>query len=112
MQKLLIIALSASLVIPTAVLAQGALASGKPAGVRAAQMDTTTTLFTVGILALAAIGRCHRNANAHGKYTDRKQGGCCVHLGGANAGRLAGRQGALRQNGGGNNQARRQCNNK
>jgi hypothetical protein len=52
MQKLLIIALSASLVIPTAVLAQGALASGKPAGVRAAQMDTTTTLFTVGILAV------------------------------------------------------------
>ncbi len=53
MQKLLIIALSASLVVPTAVLAQsGALTSGKPAGVRAAQMDTTTTLFTVGILAV------------------------------------------------------------
>jgi len=54
MQKLLIIALSASLVVPTAVLAQsGALTSGKPAGVRAAQMDTTTTLVTLGILGVA-----------------------------------------------------------
>lgn len=53
MQKLLIIALSASLVVPTAVLAQnGALTSGKPAGVRAAQTKTTTALFTVGILAV------------------------------------------------------------
>jgi len=51
MQKLLVLALSASLVVPTAVLAQsGALTSGKPAGVRAAQMDTTTGLFAVGIL--------------------------------------------------------------
>lgn len=53
MQKLIIIALSASLVVPTAVLAQsGALKSGKPAGVRAAQTNTTTALFTVGILAV------------------------------------------------------------
>lgn len=53
MQKLLIIALAASLVVPTAVLAQsGALTPGKPAGVRAAQMDTTTALFGFGILAV------------------------------------------------------------
>ena len=49
MQKFLIAALSASLVLPTAVLAEtGALAPGKPAGVRAAQADTTTLLVGLG----------------------------------------------------------------
>ncbi len=69
MQKLLIIALSASLVVPTAVLAQsGALTSGKPAGVRAAQMDTTTMLVGVGAVAVlvgvaVAASNCCQSSN-------------------------------------------------
>ncbi len=69
MQKLLIIALSASLLVPTAVLAQsGALTSGKPAGVRAAQMDTTTMLVGVGAVAVlvgvaVAASNCCQSSN-------------------------------------------------
>jgi hypothetical protein len=53
MQKFLIAALSISLLVPTAVLAEsGALAPGKPAGVRGAQADTTTLLVGVGAAAV------------------------------------------------------------
>ncbi|MEY4966585.1 MAG: hypothetical protein RL274_2168 [Pseudomonadota bacterium] len=60
MKKIAIIALAASLLVPTAVLAQsGALTPGKPAGVRSAQMDRTTTLVVLGgagILAAIVVG--------------------------------------------------------
>ena len=71
MQKLLMLALSASLVVPTAVLAQsGALTAGKPAGVRAAQMDTTTLLVSVGAVAVVvgvavAASNCCQSSNKH-----------------------------------------------
>ena len=53
MQKILIAALTVSLLVPTAVLAEnGALSPGKPAGVRAAQMDTTTLLVGLGAVAV------------------------------------------------------------
>jgi hypothetical protein len=55
MQKLLVVALSASFIIPSAVLAgEGALKPGKPAGVRAAQADNTTWLVGIGAIGLAA----------------------------------------------------------
>jgi len=55
MQKLLAAALSASLLVPTAVLAgDGALKPGKPAGIRAAQTDNTTWLVGIGAIGLAA----------------------------------------------------------
>ncbi len=69
MQKFLIIALSASLVVPTAVLAQsGTLTSGKPAGVHAAQMDRTTVLVGVGAVAVlvgvaVAASNCCQSSN-------------------------------------------------
>jgi hypothetical protein len=53
MKKFWLFALSASLVLPTAVLAQsGGLTAGKPAGVAAAQMDRTTVLVGVGAVAI------------------------------------------------------------
>ena len=53
MRKLLIAALSVSLLVPTVVLAENsALTPGKPAGVRAAQMDRTTVLVGVGAAAI------------------------------------------------------------
>lgn len=55
MQKLLVVILSASFIIPSAVLAgEGALKPGKPAGVRAAQADNTTWLVGIGAIGLAA----------------------------------------------------------
>lgn len=66
MQKFLIVALSVSLVVPTAVLAQSALAPGKPAGVHAAQMDRTTALVGVGAVAvLAGIAAAASNCCKH-----------------------------------------------
>ncbi|MES2471259.1 MAG: hypothetical protein V4601_00300 [Pseudomonadota bacterium] len=52
MQKFLIAALSVSLFVPTAVLAEGALAPGKPAGVRSAQMDRTSVFVGLGAVAV------------------------------------------------------------
>jgi hypothetical protein len=69
MQKFLIAALSISLLVPTAVLAEsGALAPGKPAGVRGAQADTTTLLVGVGAAAVlvgvaVAASDCCKNSN-------------------------------------------------
>ena len=55
MQKLMVVALSASFLVPSAVLAgDGALKPGKPAGVRAAQADNTTWLVGIGAIGLAA----------------------------------------------------------
>jgi hypothetical protein len=68
MQKFLIAALAASLLVPTAVLADsGALAPGKPAGVQAAQMDRTTAIVALGAaaiftgVAIAASSCCHHS---------------------------------------------------
>lgn len=69
MQKILIAALTASLLIPTAVLAEnGTLSPGKPAGVRAAQMDTTTLLVGLGAVAIVvgvavSASSCCQNSN-------------------------------------------------
>lgn len=56
MQKFLIVVLSASLLVPTAVLAgsDAVLTPGKPAGVRAAQADNTTWLVGIGAVGLLA----------------------------------------------------------
>ena len=55
MRKFLIAALATSLLVPTAVVAQnGALAPGKPAGVRAAQMDRTGLFIGLGAVAVLA----------------------------------------------------------
>ena len=56
MHKLLVAALSASLLVPTAVsAADGTLAPGKPAGVHAAQDWNGNTLWYVGIGVAAAV---------------------------------------------------------
>ena len=56
MNKLLIAALSASLLVPTAVsAADGTLSPGKPAGVRAAQGGEGNTLLYIGIGVAAAV---------------------------------------------------------
>lgn len=56
MHKLLIAALSASLLVPTVVsAADGTLPPGKPAGVRAAQGMEGNTLLYVGIGVAAAV---------------------------------------------------------
>lgn len=55
MQKLLVVALSVSVLVPSAVLAgEGALKPGKPAGVRAAQADNTVWFVGLGAVGLAA----------------------------------------------------------
>lgn len=56
MQKLLVVALSASLFVPSAVLAgnDAVLTPGKPAGVRGAQADNTTWLVGIGAAGLFA----------------------------------------------------------
>lgn len=70
MQKLLVVALSASFLVPSAVVAgEGALKPGKPAGVRAAQADNTTWLVGVGAIGLAAgiaaaAANCCQQSNA------------------------------------------------
>ena len=70
MQKFLIVALSVSLLIPTAVLAGSdpVLTPGKPAGVRAAQADSTTWLVGIGAVGLlagiaAAAANCCKQSN-------------------------------------------------
>lgn len=69
MQKFLIAALSVSLLVPTSVLAQSALTPGKPAGVRGAQMDSTTLLVGLGAVAVVvgvavAATNCCKSSNA------------------------------------------------
>lgn len=71
MQKILVVALSACLLVPTAVLAGNgaALAPGKPAGVRAAQADNTTWFVAIGAIGLfagvaAAASNCCQQSNA------------------------------------------------
>jgi hypothetical protein len=57
MKKLLIAALSAGLLIPTAVTAADVMAPGKPAGIRAAQGADNTLLFIgLGVAVAVAIG--------------------------------------------------------
>lgn len=70
MQKLLVVALSASLLAPSAVLAGNdvVLAPGKPAGVRGAQADNTTWLVGIGAVGLlagiaAAAANCCQQSN-------------------------------------------------
>lgn len=70
MQKLLVAALSASLLVPSAVLAGNgaALPPGKPAGVRGAQTDSTTWLVSIGAIGLlagiaAAASNCCQHSN-------------------------------------------------
>jgi hypothetical protein len=55
MKKLLIAALSAGLLVPTAVTAADVMAPGKPAGVRAAQSGADNTLLFVGLGVAAAV---------------------------------------------------------
>lgn len=55
MQRLLVVALSASFLVHGAVLAaDGPLRPGKPAGVRAAQADNTAWFVGLGAIGLAA----------------------------------------------------------
>ena len=70
MPKLLVVALAASLLVPTAVLAgsDAVLTPGKPAGVRAAQADSTTWLVGMGAVGLlagiaAAASNCCQQSN-------------------------------------------------
>jgi hypothetical protein len=55
MRKLLIAALSASLLIPTAVSAADMMAPGKPAGVHKAQVAETSSLWLVGLGVVAVV---------------------------------------------------------
>lgn len=70
MQKLLVAALSASLLVPSVVLAanEAVLTPGKPAGVRGAQADNTTWLVGIGAIGLfagiaAAAANCCQQSN-------------------------------------------------
>lgn len=70
MQKLLVAALSASLLAPSMVLAgnDAVLPPGKPAGVRGAQADSTTWLVGIGAVGLlagiaAAASNCCQHSN-------------------------------------------------